>query len=87
MTFRLSVIKNPAGTFHFVGTVPLDLAMVNKDGSRLSPEEARRVAYHSNPGWISKTRVFRTVEEALQAAAELGISMEAIDIKTGNKGA
>jgi len=73
--FGVHVIKNPAGTFSFVGSVPANLVMMNKDGSELSKEQADKVAKASNPGMLAKSRVFKTMADAEKAASKMGVKI------------
>jgi len=68
----LHVLKNPAGTYSFVGSVAVELGWLNKDGTPLTPKQAKEVARANNPGMIAKTRVFKTEKEAFKAAKKLG---------------
>lgn len=72
--FGVHLMKNPAGTFSFCGTVPVRLARVLKDGSPIvTDEDAKAIADASNPAWISKCRVWSCPSQALEAAQSLGI--------------
>lgn len=78
----LCVIKNPAGSYHFVGKVPVDLAYVWSDPDYL------RVAHVCDPafamrkaraeGGTFKTRTFPTKEEAIEAAEKIGAKISQI---------
>lgn len=78
--FQLSLIKNPAGTYHFVGSVPVKLGWMNKDGSELSDKEAKELVKSSSPGMLGKSRVFKTSKEALAFAKKMGIKAKDIDV-------
>jgi hypothetical protein len=79
MSYPLSVIKNPVGTFHFVGTVPAELAYITSDqayvstayycGSSIARKQAER------EGGTFKTRTFTTEQEARDFAASLGFTV------------
>ena len=79
--FGIHLGKNPAGTYSFDGTVPVKLTALNKDGSELSDEEADKVSKASNPGMISKVRVFKLAKDAFKAADKLGIKKSQIKFK------
>ena len=64
--FELSLIKNPVGTYSFVGTVPVELAYVNPTPEKL---DARKYGARFGP----KTRTYQTIEAAKKAAGDLGI--------------
>ena len=76
MNLGLHILKNPAGTFHFVGRVPLDLAFIADDpqdamdaakfGAGLIRKRAER------EGRVFKTRTFATEQEAREFAVSLG---------------
>ena len=63
--------KFPSGKWGFVGNVDVRLHFVAKDGSELTPEQAKEVAHASNPAMLAKTRVFSSPLEALQEAKRL----------------
>ena len=68
------VMKNPAGTYSFVGQVNIELKYAEYDGSPLTEETAKKIInfgagmVHPRP----KVITWKTEEEALQALAELG---------------
>jgi len=72
----LHLMKNPKGTYHFVGTVPVKLGWVNKDGSELSDEEADKVVSANNPAMLAKTRVFKNENDAKKAAKKLKVKIK-----------
>jgi hypothetical protein len=73
------ILKNPKGTYSFKGTVPVELAWVNKDGSELNTEQAKEVARANNPAMIAKARVFRSSKEALKAAKKFKTGVTSVD--------
>lgn len=78
MKFQLTLIKNPAGTYSFVGSVPVKLGMCNKDGSMLTDSQAEQVARANCPALIAKSRAFKTPKDAFRAAVKLGIKVSEI---------
>ena len=66
--FGLHVIENPSGTFSFVGSVPVSLRWVAKDGSPADPAEIDKAASFGPRFADVKTRTFATREDALAAA-------------------
>jgi hypothetical protein len=75
--YGLHVLENPNKTFSFVGNVPADLAYIKEDGSKLTDDEIKQLHHAQSPGMVMKSlkiknRVFKTKEEALQAAKKLG---------------
>jgi hypothetical protein len=79
MNLGIHLIKNPAGTYCFRGTVPVFLIYVNKDGSELSAEEAIEVARANYPAMLAKSRVFEHPADALELADKFGIHVNSID--------
>lgn len=79
--FGIHLGKNPAGTYSFSGSIPVKLGALNKDGSELSDEQADEVAKASNPGMISRVRVFKMAKDAFKAAEKLGIKKSQIKFK------
>lgn len=70
------LMKNPAGSYSYVGRVSVKLAWVNKNGSLLSDSEAERISRASNPAMFGRVRVFKTVQEAKQAAIDLNVEYD-----------
>jgi len=68
--FGVHLIKNPKGTWSFKGSIPVELGWVNKDGSELTPEQAKEVARSNQPALLAKTRVFKTPAEARKMATK-----------------
>ncbi len=71
---RLHVLHNPAGTYSFVGAVPVDLGYVGRDGHELTADEQRKVAQFG-AGMFRSTitcRTFTTAQEAVDFAASRG---------------
>jgi hypothetical protein len=70
----LHIIPNPAGTFHFVGKVPPQLAFIYESEEDVAtalhcgPGIARRIAEKNGRTFASRT--FPTAEAAAQALAE-----------------
>lgn len=67
----VDVILCPSGKYAFVGTIPVECAWVNKDGTELNQEQADKVCQAPMPGMIAKRRVFETEEAAWQFYNEL----------------
>lgn len=55
----LHLLKNPAGTWSFVGSVPLDLRYARRDGQPMDDETARGIRAHG-PGFYRATVLTRT---------------------------
>lgn len=75
------LIKNPAGTYSFVGDVPVQLAYKKKDGSKLTNDEITKIQKSSNPGMQRKVlgielQIYKTPEEALKAAKKIGVKVK-----------
>jgi len=73
----LSLIKNPKGTFCFVGRVPEELAFVYT-GKPENRERAFDAARHCGPGFARhyglNVRTFPTREDVVRAATDLGFT-------------
>lgn len=84
-TFGMGIhlMKNPAGTWSFTGTIPVELGWLNKDGSELNPKQAKEVARANMPAMLAKTRVFKTSKEAIKVAKKYGYKEK--DIKVYEK--
>ncbi len=80
MTLGIHLMKNPAGTFSFVGSIPVQLVWLNKDGSELTDPQAKQVARANTPAMLAKTRVFPTIAEAITVAGHYGIASAEIKI-------
>jgi hypothetical protein len=73
----LHLLKNPAGTWSFVGSVPYSLAYERLDGQPVTEEEARKIA-NFGAGLFKKTHktwTRKTEAEAREAARALGYVM------------
>ena len=79
MNLGLHVIKNPNGTYSFVGRVPYELGFTHKDGRHLTKEDysfvSDQLRLPSNARAI-KTRVFQSNVAAAMIASELGYRVE-----------
>ncbi len=70
-----TLIKNPAGTYSFVGRVDTRLAFVTKNGGVPTAKQLDG-ARHAGPGIVGlRTRTFPTSDAALKAARALGLSV------------
>ena len=69
----LHVIKNPAGTFSFVGSIPLEL------GKRVKPTSsdimAGRFFMDGETAYAVKFPVFKTKEDAINHAKKSGFTV------------
>ena len=74
----LQVIKNPAGTWSFVGSVPMVLSHERKDGEPLTDRNIEMIK-HTGSDPTCKSRAWPTKEAALKAAAEAGYEPEGVD--------
>jgi len=76
--FGLSILRNPAGTYSFVGRVPVALAYYHRErGGPLTSDEARAVV-QCGPGlfrWCG-TRTYLTREAAEAEASAHGYIVE-----------
>ena len=77
MDLGLHILHNPAGTYHFVGTVPICLSFERKNGEDVSPFEADRLLHSNYPEMVKKrygiqTKTWKTKIEAIKAADRLG---------------
>lgn len=72
----LNIIQNPAGTYHFVGQVPVQLGWVHLDGSPIERGNLidEQLVLPSKYRSI-KTRVFKTHQDAYNAATDLGFEV------------
>ena len=68
----LHLMKNPAGTYSFVGSVPVALGWLSKSGKELTPDEAKEVSMANMPAMLAKTRIFKTPQEAFKVAKKYG---------------
>lgn len=75
MKLGLHIIQNPAGTFHFVGSVPCVLAYVSKDGAAVCPVVVQSEMRLPSKFRTIKTRIFTTREDAEQAAKNAGFEV------------
>ena len=78
-SYGLHLMKNPAGTYSFVGSVPVQLSWLSKAGKELTDIEAKEVGQANIPAMLAKTRVFKTPKEAFALAKKYGIKRK--DIK------
>lgn len=73
--YGLRIVKNPSGTYSFVGTVPVELAWATEDGKTPSEEQVK-IAVQCGPRFARlKTRTWPTAEAALKEAEELGYTV------------
>jgi hypothetical protein len=73
----LHVTLNPAGTWSFVGTVPIGLQYFRRDGSPLTDEDVKRITM-CGAGLFRKTigtRTWPSREEAIAEAEKLGFAV------------
>jgi hypothetical protein len=68
----LHLIKNPSGTFSFVGSVPCKLGFVTKSGNAVSDTEVESQLRLPASYRTIKSRVFQNADEAWAEAARLG---------------
>jgi hypothetical protein len=71
MSFGLHVIESN-GLFHFVGSVPYELAYVTKAGNAVTASEIEREMRLPARYRMIKGRTFASREEAWREAARLG---------------
>jgi hypothetical protein len=71
----LCLHKNPAGTWSFVGSVPVALAYT---GPADAIEKGRQFGFGFVKHLGVKARIYQTPEEALAAAAAIGIPSDQI---------
>lgn len=76
-SFGLHLIKNPGGTYSFVGTVPADL-MFEEGATQEQINNAKQFGERFGP----KKRIFKTSAEALTVAKEKGYK---VDDNTGER--
>lgn len=70
---KLNIIKNPAGSFHFVGKVPAELALIGE------PDDVAAVLHCGFVGDLSKrvkNRTFTTEDAARDAARSAGYEVQ-----------
>lgn len=67
---QLSIIKNPVGTFHFVGTGPMELFY---EGPADAIETGRKFGFGLVRHLGVRARTWPTAEEAKAAADALGV--------------
>lgn len=71
MEFEKSVIKNPAGTYHIVGSgIPANLAYVAKDGTPATDKQIADAKRFGPQLAGVKTRTWETRDEAERALAD-----------------
>jgi hypothetical protein len=74
----LNLIKNPAGTFSFVGSVPHELKYYDTEtGGPISDDLLRKINSSTNPAMVMKahgvkSRIFKSAQAAILAAEERG---------------
>ena len=74
MNLGLHILHNPAGTYHFVGSVPIELSFYRKDGESLTPYDIEGIQ-QCGAGLFVKTigrRTWKTQAEAKLAAESAG---------------
>ena len=81
MNLGLHIIKNPVGTYHFVGNVPIYLSFERKNGDDISPFEADSLMSSNYPGMVKKrygiqTKTWEKREDAIKEANELGYEVD-----------
>ena len=83
--FGIHLMKNPAGTWSFVGSVPVELSYFMRDGSELGAEMIKKIQRHG-PGLFKGvgTRVFKTSKEAIKAAKKAGVKEKDISLPEKN---
>lgn len=74
----LHLIKNPAGSFSFVGSVPCRLAYVTKAGDYVTDEEVEKNMRLPSSYRKIKSRVFSSIDEAMREAQRLGYNVNSI---------
>ena len=74
MRFKLSILEHN-GTFSFVGSVPYELSYIDSNGQPVSPELGESQLRLPSKYRTIKTRVFKSIEDARQAALKMGISI------------
>jgi hypothetical protein len=84
MGYPLILMQNPNSTWSFVGRVPVKLGYLTNDGQEVSDELAAKIAEANIPAMLAKKRVFKSQDEALTAAQNMGLEVKQI---VGNKGA
>jgi len=70
------LLKNPAGSFSFAGSVPVELSYEMKDGSPVTDEAAQKARDFGPRLAGVKTRTWPTREDALAAAEALGVTVK-----------
>jgi hypothetical protein len=74
MQYQLSLIKNPSGTYSFVGSVPFPLSYERKDGGIVTPdyvtEQMRLPAKYRN----IKAKTWASADDALAEAYQWGFN-------------
>lgn len=72
MNLGLHIIKNPSGTFSFVGRVPIKLAFETKEGFPVDQEFVDRQMRLPASYRSIKTKSWSTYDDALKTALDLG---------------
>ncbi|MGL4335363.1 MAG: hypothetical protein ACRCST_00610 [Turicibacter sp.] len=72
MKFELTLLKNPSGTYSFVGSVPLDLAYCDKNGNKVISELVDKQLMLPSAFRIIRTRSWANASNALDEAKALG---------------
>lgn len=83
--YQLSLIQFPAGTWGFVGSVPMKLALVTKDGKTPTKKQFADANQVGAKMAGLKTRSWKTREAALRAAKKEGYPASAIFVGKTNK--
>ena len=78
MNYPLCLIQNPNNTWSFVGRVPVKLGWLTKDGHEVDDELAKKISAANVPSMIAKSRVFKTLEEALAEAKKMGLEVDQV---------
>lgn len=76
--YGLHLIKNPSGTYSFVGDVPAELAWTTEDGAPPSEEQVKIAAQFGPRFARVKERAWPTAEEALKEAEALGYTVASV---------
>lgn len=75
MKYEPSILRNPAGTFHFVGSgIPGELAYVSADGSPATETQLSNAAKFGPKLAGVKTRTFPTRAAAVIAGRVFGLN-------------
>lgn len=80
--FGMHLLKAPTGVWYFAGSIPGQLAFVSKTGEALTDDFIERQLRLPASYRSIKSRVFETVTDGLDAAVEIGIDAESIQVAT-----